>query len=290
MKGVIAVLACALAGAACVWGEDLKAPAGCVVAPGAEAGAGGWADRVIHEKTGIELVLVGGGTFRMGSTKVGSSSLPLHEVTIGKAFYIGKTEVTNGQYRRFAEGSGYDGTKDVDAAYDSYLAHWRGESLMPAGDEFPVVWVSWRNAQAFCEWAGMRLPTEAEWEYACRAGSTSEKYSFGEDQKEFDQYGWANQNSGGSTHPAAQKKPNAWGIFDMEGNVWEWTADDYVYRYEGAPTDGTARLEVKATKVLRGGSWSDSSDAITSGATCRFNHAPMNATNNFGFRVVLPVE
>ena len=273
--------------------EQSKVPAGCRAAVGAKASVEGYADRIVHEKTGIELVLIAPGTFTMGRGRQG------HKVTIGNPFYVGKTEVTNAQYRRFVKASGYDGKADTDPAYDLYLRHWRGESYMSKEDNYPVVWVSWKNAKAFCKWAGLSLPTDAQWEYACRAGTTTDYY-FGdaenvrryEQQKEFDHYGWEVLNSDSHTHPVAQKKPNAWGLYDMLGNVWEWVEDDYIEGYDGVPTDGSARVEGKMTRVLRGGSWGTSPNPphFANSSISRFNCAPTTALHDIGFRVVLPLE
>ena len=282
--------------------EGLKTPPGCVAADGAKAGAEGYADRVMHEETGIELVLVPAGSFTMGSSDPNTASgvRPAHEATIGQPLYIGKTEVTNGQYRRFMEACpDYDGEADVDPAYDLYLRHFRGESVMSAEDPYPVVWVSWNNAQAFCAWAGLELPSEAQWEYACRAGTITH-YSFGDDEKELHDYAWADLAAGHRTHPVATKLPNPWGLYDMHGNVWEWCADDWL-PYEAVATDGSARRDPEAiTKVLRGGSWSTGPSqtegrtptwfhSAALGSTARFNLAPGNAWHDRGFRVVLPV-
>jgi len=217
--------------------------------------------------------------------------MPPHKVTIAKSFYIGKTEVTNARYRKFVEADGYDGKPDTDPAYDLYLLHWSGKSLMSKEDALPVVWVSWKNAKAFCEWAGLALPSEAQWEYACRAG-TSTLYYNGDEVQGFDDIGWGLTNSEALTHPVAQKKPNAWGLYDMLGNVWEWCEDDYVYKYDDAPTDGSARIEKPRTitRALRGGSWSNSTRPTTNSSASRFNSAPGNASNDVGFRVVLPVK
>ena len=134
----------------------------------------------------------------------------------------------------------------------------------------------------------VRLLTEAQWEYACRAGTTA-LYYFGDDQRDFDDYGWGHTNSKALTHPVAQKKPNAWGLYDMLGNVWEWVEDDYVRSHDGGPSDDSAGLEGKMTKVLRGGSWSNSTRFWICGSGARFNSAAGNVSNEVGFRVVLPL-
>ena len=160
--------------------EPLKVPPGCRAAKDAKESLDGYADRVLHNKTGIELILVAPGRFMMGSDDLA------RPVTISQPYYMARTEVTNAQFRRFVDESGYDGRPDVDPDpdYDLYLRHWRGKSIMSPEDDYPVVWVSWRNAKAFCRWAGLALPTEAQWEYACRAGSTT-LYYFGDDPQEF---------------------------------------------------------------------------------------------------------
>ena len=271
----------------------LDVPEGCAPAPGAVATAGGRADRVVHHRSGVTLLLIPAGAFAMGTdgTAAGSNTMPRHTVTFAAPFYMGRTEVTNAQYRRFIDATGYDGRPDTDPAYDLYLRHFRGKkvSLMSAEDDHPIVWVSWHNARAFCRWAGLSLPSEAQWEYACRAG-TSTPYHFGADPNDFEAHGWALTNSDGLTHPVGGKRPNAWGLHDMHGNVWEWCEDDYVYRYDGAPTDGSARVAQAMTRVLRGTSWSNAKRATFSGSHARHNSAPANAANNFGFRVTLNLQ
>ena len=261
---------------------DPQVPAGCAPAPDAGSAANGYADRIVHRKTGVELVFVPAGAFTMGA---GASA---HEVTIPKPFFIGRTEITNAQYRTFIEATGYEGKPDTDPAYDLYLLHWNDKSIMPKEDDFPVVWVSWKNARAYCNWAGLALPTEAQWEYACRAGTTTEYY-FGKDQHDFHEYGWGLTNSDARTHPVAQKEPNAWGLHDMHGNVWEWCLDD-CGEYPDAPADGSARLDdTLMTKSIRGSSWSNSTATWVSGSAARFSSAPGNASNDVGFRVTLPL-
>ena len=263
-----------------------KAPPNCTPAKDAKAAHDGYADRVIHEKTGIRLVLIAPGSFSMGTTR------GAHKVTIARPFYIAETEVTNAQYRRFADDvADYDGERDTDPVYDLYLRHWRGQSLMSAADEFPVVWVSWNNVKVFCKWAGLALPSEAQWEYACRAGTTT-LYYHGDDRQAADEIGWFLTNSKALTCAVAGRKPNAWGLHDMLGNVWEWCEDDFVRDYTGTPADGSARTEEPRTltRALRGGSWNTGNAPATSGCAARHNSAPGNASNDFGFRVVLPLD
>ena len=289
---------CAIAGA-----ETMKTPAGCFAAEGAKAGPHGYADRIVHEKTGIEMILIPAGAFKMGSNDPSGTSqvMPERQVTITRPFYMGKTEVTNGQYRRFIEANpDYIGEDDVDPAYDLYLLHFKGKSVMSAEDEYPVVWASWHNAKAFCAWAGLELPSEAQWEYACRAGTTT-KFSFGDDLADIPKYAWADLAAGHRTHPVATKLPNPWGLYDMHGNVWEWCADDYIYRYDDAPADGSIRRDPNSqTKPLRGGSWSTGPARSLSrtpgwfhgaalGSLARFNVAPGNAWHDRGFRVIVPL-
>ncbi len=263
-------------------------PPGCVEADGTQQGEWGYATRIIHTKTGIEMALIPSGTFVMGSDAIYSNSQPPHEVSIRHPFYMALTELTNGQYREFVNASGYNGAPDTDPEEDLCLRHWGGESLMSTNDAYPVVWVSWSNAQAFCSWSGLELPTEAEWEYACRSGAGT-LYYYGNDQNMFTNYGWTVFNSDALTHPVEQKTPNAWGLYDMLGNVWEWALDDYVYRYEGAPTNGMARIEGRWTKVVRGGGWGVTPQPISSSCAVRFNYAPNLASNNIGFRVILRI-
>jgi eukaryotic-like serine/threonine-protein kinase len=150
--------------------------------------------------------------------------------------------------------------------------------------EHPVVGVDWSEARAFCMWAGGRLPTEAEWEYACRAGTITE-YSFGDDPAELGDYGWYSDNSGGQTQPVGAKKPNAWGLCDMHGNVWEWCEDAWHGSYQGAPTDGTAWTGEGSDRVYRGGSWANVARGCR--CACRDYWDPGLRSFHLGFRLVL---
>ena len=125
---------------------------------------------------------------------------------------------------------------------------------MPKGLELhPVVYVSWEDAKAYADWLGMRLPTEAEWEYACRAGSEAEYY-FGDNESKVAEYAWYHANSGGNAHPVGEKKPNAWRLYDMHGNVWEWCQDWYD-AYASSPAADPKGPSSGGSRVLRGGSW-----------------------------------
>jgi formylglycine-generating enzyme required for sulfatase activity len=156
----------------------------------------------------------------------------------------------------------------------------------------PVENVSWNDAQAFCEKLSQitgktyRLPTEAEWEYACRAGTTT-RYYFGDNDNQLGNYAWYSENSNNTTHPVGQKKPNAWGLYDMSGNVWEWCEDDWHDSYAGAPDDGSAWLDndnrSQSRKRLRGGSWGNSPDLCRS--ALRDRNFPGIHYDRIGFRV-----
>ena len=224
----------------------------------------------------MKLVLIRPGKFMMGSPdseQVRSKDEgPQHEVTISKPFYMGVTEVTQAQY---------------EAVMGTNPSH-----LDFKGATNPVDTVSWNDATEFCKKLSektrqsVRLPTEAEWEYACRAG-TATAFSFGDADSALGHYAWYSANSGNTTHPVGQKKPNAWGLYDMHGNVWEWCADWHGDYPKGAVTDpqGPASGEYR---VLRGGSWSrDSGDCR---AALRYGYGPDYRSSSFGFRVVVSVS
>ena len=176
---------------------------------------------------GMKMVLIPAGEFTMGSNDNEDSDdeKPPHRVRITKPFYLGQFHVTVGQFRQFVEQSGY--TPSVLVAGVSWKTAFPSQP-----DDCPVVNVSWNDAQAFCDWLSKkegkayRLPTEAEWEYACLAG-TQAKWSFGDDGGKLGDYAWFSGNSRFHTHPVGQKKPNAWGLYDMLGNACEWCADWY---------------------------------------------------------------
>ena len=164
---------------------------------------------------------------------------PQRQVTISKPFYMGLTEVTQLQYGCI-----------MDRNPSKFL-----------GARNPVAGLSWDDAVAFCETLSKKtgrvvcLPTSAQWEYACRAGTTT-RFSFGDDIEDLDAYGWYKANSGGRAHPVGQKKPNAWGLYDMHGNVWEWCRDWYDEKFYARAKSVDPENTVEAThRVVRGGWW-----------------------------------
>jgi formylglycine-generating enzyme required for sulfatase activity len=163
---------------------------------------------------------------------------------------------------------------------------------MPTGAAYPAACVSWCDASDFCEWSGLRLPTEAEWEYACRAGSQA-SFCYGDDEQKLGEFSWCSLSSTGSTHPVGMKKPNGWGLYDMHGNVWEWVEDVYHSDYKGAPNNGEAYIEGKNQRyrVLRGGSWSYDPEECRS-AYRRWDYSTYG-TVSYGFRPcldIVPIE
>ena len=208
--------------------------------PGPKTGA---ARRLRDPKTGITFILVEPGSFLMGSPAdedSRGSDETQHRVTLTKAFYLGETEVTQAQWKKVMNGDNPSRFK---------------------GDSLPVEIVSWSDCQEFCRKAGYRLPTEAEWEYACRADTTT-PFSFGAtistDQANYDgNYAYGNGRKGeyrGKTTPAGGFPANTWGFRDMHGNVWEWCQDRYGEYPNGPATDPTGPGSGEY-RVLRGGSW-----------------------------------
>jgi formylglycine-generating enzyme required for sulfatase activity len=270
----------------------------------------------------IEFVMIGPGIFRMGSDAMldregddgwsrsgftkGSiigrlagplgiawgdapnypGEMPRHWVEFPGGFGIARYEVTNADYARFDEG------------------HMRSESSQ--GDRDPVVEVDWDDARRYCAWLAkesglpVRLPTEAEWEVACRAGAATE-YAFGDDEGDLGEYAWYRENSEGRVHEVGTRKENAWGLFDLHGNVWEWCADAWHDSYrltervtgpEGtprvrvigrAPRDGTAWEEGGSPfRVVRGSGWN--TPAVRCRSAYRGRNVPSNRWYHLGFR------
>jgi formylglycine-generating enzyme required for sulfatase activity len=255
---------------------ELRVPAGCRAKDGTTAepySKTGWAKEIVHEKTGIEMVFIPAGEFVMGSPedeKDRKGDEPQHRVRITKPFYLGRYEVTQGEWMKV-------------------VRYNRGEHR--GSDRLPADSLEWGDCLEFTRLAGggLRLPTEAEWEYACRAGAKT-VYCFGDDEASLDDYAWFNLNSNSRPHEVGLKKPNTWGLYDMHGNVWEWCADRYgPYQFrDGEVVDDPKGPKTGRTWVRRGGAWyfnaSNCRCANRSGAV------PHDRIEYFGFRVALTCQ
>ena len=291
----------------------------------------------------MKLTLIPAGDFMMGSRETPeelakafeatgakpawfTDEQPSHRVRITKPFYLGAHEVTRGQFRQFIDDTGLQTDAEKGDRKGIYVAEsvegktkarldpegsWRKVGFEQT-DEHPVVGVSWNDATAFCQWLSRkegktyRLPTEAEWEYACRAGSTT-RYWNGDDSKDlalignvadakakaqFPDWKWTIGASDGYlyTAPVGKFSANGFGLYDMHGNVWEWCADWYdgAY-YKDSPSDDPAGPATGSIRVDRGGGWSLNARICRSAS--RYRSAPADRHNFLGFRVALvPVD
>jgi formylglycine-generating enzyme required for sulfatase activity len=263
-----------------------------VATSGLSASSAGAGRNEIANTIGVKMALIGPGSFMMGSTTGPGDERPAHRVKLTKGFYMGVTEVTQKQW----------------------------ESVMPdnrsryKGADRPVENVTLEDCVEFCklltqkeraqgklpEGAEYRLPTEAEWEYACRAGSEA-NYGFGDSETELGEYAWYRENSV-RPQPVGTKKPNAWGLFDMHGNVWEWCSDWYGSYSAGETEDptGAPAPELgfpefgRGHRVLRGGSWGSTAAYCRSAArnNCQGDNPKHYRLSGLGFRLVrtLPAQ
>jgi len=226
----------------------------------------------ITNSIGMDFVLIPAGSFKMGADpnfeESSPDETPRHRVSISKAFYLAKTEVTQEQWV---------------AIMGSNPSEYKGR-------QNPVENVSWNDVQEFIRRLNAkegsnvyRLPTEAEWEYACRAGSTG-TYSFGDDKGDLGTYAWFDENSGERTHPVATKRANAWGLYDMHGNVMEWVQDWYGETYySSSPSTDPRGPASGSTRVVRGGSWDFDAGFVL--AAPRIRVAPGVRYAGLGFRL-----
>jgi formylglycine-generating enzyme required for sulfatase activity len=246
----------------------------------------------VTNSVGMALRLIPAGGFVMGSPEPGfdthADETPQHRVQITRAFYLGATEVTQGQYK---------------AVTGQNPSHFKGP------DDLPVEKVSWIDAVKYCnalsraeglplyykadgpnlvvpDWkgTGYRLPTEAEWEYACRAGSPT-LFNFGDDPARLGGSAWFRDNSGDQTHPVGQKPSNAFGLFDMHGNVFEWCSDGYDpgFYARSQEADPVCPLPPGSLRVMRGGCWVDF--PLVTRSAHRGRSPQGNRSNLLGFRV-----
>lgn len=218
-----------------------------------------------------EMIVIPAGSFAMGGNQR-QKGKPLHTVTFAKPFKLGKYPVMFSEYDVFAEQTGR--AKPDDRGWG------RGRR--------PVVNVSWQDAVAYAAWLreatgqSYRLPSEAEWEYACRAGIHGE-FFWGDDAGLADHYAWFDQNAGDTTQEVGLKPANPFGLHDMAGNVREWLQDGWHKDYQGAPNDGSVWLDGGGWHVLRGGSWSDRRDDLRSAD--RGRGPAVSRTSYIGFRL-----
>jgi formylglycine-generating enzyme required for sulfatase activity len=292
----------------------------------AKAHQEGWAKHLgvpveIANSIGMKLALIPPGEFTMGSADEEiaaeierakgdkgrmSAEGPSHRVKITKPFYLAIYPVTQGEFEKVMDADPSAFTeKQMDAsAFTPPLSEGEVKSRLNvrkklAGKEtsrHPVETVHWLEAIEFCRRLSAipaeraarrvyRLPTEAEWEYSARAGTTT-RWCCGDDEADLQQFAWFNKNAGGMTHPVGEKKPNAWGLCDMHGNVYQWCADwfgaDY---YQHSPPSDPAGPAAGSDRVMRGGSWSFNSSDCRSAH--RFGAARAHRTRNIGFRVVV---
>lgn len=218
---------------------------------------------------GMVLVPIPEGEFTMGLQNL-KNTHP-HSVKITKPFYLGAFEVTQGQYEKVT---------------GKNPGSFKGE------ENLPVEQVSWEDAVEFCRklsalpaetaaGRAYRLPTEAEWEYACRAGTTT-RFSFGDDENKLSEYAWFSENSQKHTHPVGEKKPNAWALYDMHGNVWEW-CHDWLDEYPNASVTDPTGPKSGSRRANRGGCWGNDARSCPSGL--RWGDRPGFRGGCTGFRV-----
>jgi formylglycine-generating enzyme required for sulfatase activity len=231
-------------------------------------------ETVILPNFNPEMVDIPAGKFNMGSNE-NENEKPIHEVIV-PAFQIGKYPVTQAQYQAVMGNN---------------------PSRFSGNPQNPVETINWFDAQEFCEKLSQltgknyRLPTEAEWEYACRAG-TKTRFSFGDDKEQLGDYAWVDGNSNNTTHPVGEKRPNPWGIYDMHGNVWEWCADQnhesYARKPDNIRENGSLawrdnNITNKSSIIRRGGSWCRDPLAYSSAYRGK---SVADIRNDIGFRVV----
>jgi len=226
-----------------------------------------------------DMVMMEKGSFIMGDTTNSGTvnERPAKKIEIDHEFFISKREITFEEYDKFVKD-----TKRI-SPNDEGMGR----------DKHPVINVSYEDAKAYLEWLSRktgdkyRLPTEAEWEYASKAGSDS-RFFFGDSVKDLKNYGWFWDNSDMRTHPTGEKLPNMWGLYDMAGNVWEWCEDYFVDDLSFVPINGTAYNVSTGQRVIKGGSWNDY--GINLRHSNRLGFTPTIKMNDTGFRAVMEVE
>lgn len=249
------------------------------------------AKKIIWKKDGARMALIPGGSFEMGDhyrthpvlRDKSNSDAPVHRVELD-AFYIDIHEVTVGKYKKFLSETGY---KQPD---------WNDVTKYSSGDDYPMIFVDWHDASAYCEWAGKRLPTEAEWEYAARGGSVGKRYPWGNEitHNDANYMGIGGEDKWESCAPVGSFKANSFGLYDVVGNVVEWCQDWYDGDYysnspaknpSGPKTGEQIRHLGGECRAMRGGGWGYSYYGLPLGTRGRAN--PGNANEVNGFRCVV---
>ena len=225
------------------------------------------AKKVIWKKDGSQMVLIPAGSFQIGDAMSEPDdwmerSRPVHTVELD-GFYMDVNEVTVEQFKKFVQQSGY--------SYNS----WNDVAKYSPGDNYPMIYVTWNDATAYAKWAGKRLSTEKEWEWAARGGLKNKEYPWGDDESKARDYanykGTGGKDKWGNCASVGSFKPNGYGLFDMAGNVWEWCQD--------------WSSEDQKYRVLRGGNWINSAYYLR--VSYRNRTTPINRGNNIGFRCVV---
>lgn len=254
----------------------------------------------------VPVVKIAAGTFKMGTPKDDQEfklDEKQHVVTLSRDFYMSACQITNAQFAEFLNEKGVKG--DGKFATLSHGAQilvkssrmgltYKGDQWTVAAEyaNHPVVFVSWYGADEYARWAGGSLPTEAQWEYACRAGS-EKAFCFGDpDEEKLKEYAWFKESNlkdemALHIHEVGKKKPNAWGLYDMHGNVWEWCADWYE-AYKGTATEDPTGPTQGEKRVARGGSAFE--PFLVNRSAKRGSERPDALLSDVGFRVVFPAS
>ncbi|MDP6746463.1 MAG: SUMF1/EgtB/PvdO family nonheme iron enzyme [Candidatus Poribacteria bacterium] len=232
-------------------------------------------------RDGAEMALISAGSFQMGDSKNEPESWmkrsrPVHTVELD-AFYMDVNEVTVGQFKQFVNQSGY-----------KYGGDWNDVAKYSPGDDYPMVHVNWDDATAYAKWAGKRLPTEAEWEYAARGRLIGKRYPLGDEMTD-DDANWSNTAIGKDKweycSPVGSFEANGYGLYDMAGNVYEWCADWYDEGYYSiSPAKNPLGPDSGLYRVLRGGFWDNYTNTLW--IAYRGGTSPFNRINDLGFRCV----
>lgn len=247
----------------------------------------------IDINTGIKMIKIEGGRFMMGSTDGKIIERPKHWVIIDN-FSLSQHEITIEQFKKFidatgykteAEKKGYSWIYSSNGRKKATFVHWKcdaeGMIRRPKDYSHPVTYVSWNDADVYCKWAGGRLPTEAEWEYA--AGAMSDFSYSGSNV--IDDVAWYTGNSDHKIHPVGLLEPNTFSLFDMSGNVWEWCNDWYQSNYYGKSLEENPQGALTGSqRIIRGGSYSDIQKSCR--VTSRNSNKPDFSFNRLGFRLL----